>query len=196
MISVLMTIFALSGAAALIYQVCWQRILFVSFGVDIESTTIIVSTFMLGLGVGALAGGRLADRVRDRQLELFALAEAGIGLFGLVSPHFLAVAARHTYDLPLPAMAVVNFGLMLVPTTFMGATLPILVTYLVRNFGNVGVSVGRLYASNTLGACLGSIAAGMVLFVWLTLNQAIYLAAAMNFLIAGSAYLLCRRRAA
>ena len=58
----LVLLFFVSGIAALIYQVCWQRLLFQAFGVDIESVTIIVSTFMLGLGLGALAGGQLSDR--------------------------------------------------------------------------------------------------------------------------------------
>ena len=48
-------LFFVSGVAALVYQVCWQRLLFSAFGVDIDSVTIIVSVFMLGLGLGALA---------------------------------------------------------------------------------------------------------------------------------------------
>src|SRR3954471_2615696 len=82
--------FFLSGFAALVYQVCWQRLLFVALGTDIDSITIIVSTFMLGLGVGALAGGALHDRYPDRILPLFAGAEAGIGMFGLATPHLIA----------------------------------------------------------------------------------------------------------
>ena len=54
----LVLLFFVSGIAALIYQVCWQRLLFEAFGVDMESVTIIVSTFMLGLGLGALVGGQ------------------------------------------------------------------------------------------------------------------------------------------
>ena len=51
----LIFLFMISGTAALIYQICWQRLLFEGFGVDMESVTIVVSTFMLGLGLGALA---------------------------------------------------------------------------------------------------------------------------------------------
>ena len=51
------------GLPALIYQVTWQRVLTLYFGVDIYSTTVTVSTFMLGLGVGSLLGGWIADRV-------------------------------------------------------------------------------------------------------------------------------------
>jgi len=65
------TAFFLSGAAALIYQVVWQRLLFVVVGVDIESVTIVVSTFMMGLGVGAILGGWLADIFPRRILLVF-----------------------------------------------------------------------------------------------------------------------------
>ena len=50
--------FFLSGIPALIYQLIWQRALFAIFGSNIESVTLVVSSFMLGLGVGSLAGGR------------------------------------------------------------------------------------------------------------------------------------------
>ncbi len=60
----------ISGVAALIYQTCWQRALFEGFGVDIESVSIIVSAFMLGLG--ATAGGELAERYPDRVVTMFA----------------------------------------------------------------------------------------------------------------------------
>ena len=67
----LLLVFTLSGIAALIYQICWQRLLFTAFGVDIESITIIISVFMLGLGLGALAGGRLADKYPHKIILFF-----------------------------------------------------------------------------------------------------------------------------
>src|SRR4051812_25924584 len=77
--------FFLSGIAALIYQVIWQRLLFVVVGVDLESVTIVVSTYMMGLGLGALIGGWLADRMPERILLIFCGVEAGIAVFGLMS---------------------------------------------------------------------------------------------------------------
>src|SRR5882762_8848288 len=81
--------FFLSGFAALVYQVAWQRLLFVIVGVDIESITIIVSTFMLGLGVGAALGGIMADRFPQRILLTFCLFEAFIAGYGLISADLL-----------------------------------------------------------------------------------------------------------
>ena len=62
MLSNLAGIFFVSGFSALIYQVCWQRLLFTGFGVDLTSITVIVSVFMAGLGIGAFFGGRIADK--------------------------------------------------------------------------------------------------------------------------------------
>lgn len=122
--------FFASGAAALTYQLCWQRLLFVAFGVDLESITIIVSAFMLGLGVGALAGGRLADRFPRRIVGLFAAAELAIALFGLLSPELIAWVGAATVQHSLPVIAGANFLLLLVPTALMGATLPMLTAFL------------------------------------------------------------------
>lgn len=182
--SLLASLFALSGVAALIYQVCWQRLLFSAFGVDIDSITIIVSAFMLGLGVGALVGGRLADRFPSRIILFFTIFEAGIGIFGLCSPHLIAWTASRMIQADHLSVAVANFCLMLFPTILMGATLPMLVVYLNRVRNNVGVSIGQLYLFNTFGAAYGSFLVGFVLFMHLTINQSIYLAAAINFSVA------------
>ena len=89
MLSGLAAIFFISGFSALIYQVCWQRLLFTGFGVDLTSITVIVSVFMAGLGVGAYFGGRIADKFRTRLLIIFCLIELGIGCFGFVSANLI-----------------------------------------------------------------------------------------------------------
>lgn len=180
----LLAVFAASGAAALVYQVCWQRLLFSAFGVDLESITIVVSTFMLGLGCGALAGGALSRRYGNRLIELFVASELGIGIFGALSATLIPAVGDRFVDQSLPVVALVNYLLVLTPATLMGATLPILVAHLFRGSRNVGVSIGSLYLANTFGAALGALAAGFVLFIVLTINQTIYLAACLNFLVA------------
>lgn len=186
-------LFFVSGAAALIYQICWQRLLFESIGVDMDSVTIIVSTFMLGLGVGSLAGGELADRYPDRTLEMFALAELATALFGFCSPALIrsagAVAVHHS----AAAIAALNFGLLLIPTMLMGATLPVLVTRTVRLNRNLGVSVGVLYCSNTLGAALGAALTGLVVLYYMGLSATVDLAAVLNIAVAALAWVTLRR---
>lgn len=172
--------FFLSGFAALVYQLAWQRLLFVVVGVDIESVTIIVSTFMLGLGLGAVLGGWLADRWPARILLAFCLFEAAIALYGLASVDLLQACAAAFAGLSRPAAATLSFGLLIVPTLCMGATLPMLVAHAWQRSGNVGVSTGTLYFINTLGAAVGAFAMGFLLLYWMDLRQAVWLAAGLN----------------
>lgn len=184
--------FFASGFAALVYQVTWQRLLFVSLGVDIESITIIVSTFMLGLGIGALIGGQLADRHPSRIIKLFAAAEFTIGMFGLFSPELIVYLGTITIGESLFVIAACNFLLLLIPTTLMGATLPMLVAFLVRRSDNVGGSIGWLYFINTLGASLGALLVGFFLLFYFEINTTIYCAAVLNVLVSIGVLLLFR----
>ncbi|MCP8463839.1 fused MFS/spermidine synthase [Pseudomonas sp. ZM23] len=177
-------LFLLSGLSALIYQVAWQRILFAVFGADIQSVTIVVSAFMLGLGTGALAGGVLADRFPRKALLLFALCELGIGGYGLLSSALMHGAGDLFAVQGLGVIATVNFLLVLIPATLMGGTLPILVRHVAKLWGNVGEATGQMYSANTFGAALGAVLCGFVLLNYLTLSQVILLAGAVNFAVA------------
>ena len=190
----LAALFFVSGIAALVYQVCWQRLLFESFGVDIESVTIIVSTFMLGLGLGALLGGQLSDRRPHQALQLFAITELAIALFGVLSPWLIRAVAVATVTSPHGTVAAVNFLLLLFPTMLMGATLPILVAHVVRTYRSVGVSIGLLYFVNTLGAALGAGLTGMVTLYYFGLVSTIYLAAVLNVCVSASVWFGLRER--
>jgi len=190
----LVFLFMISGTAALIYQVCWQRLLFEGFGVDMESVTIVVSTFMLGLGLGALAGGEIADRFPDRVIPMFALIELATGAFGVCSPYLIRAISAAAVNGSLATIAAVNFGLLVIPTTLMGATLPILVTHVVRRYRNLGVSVGVLYFANTLGAAFGAGFTGFVALYHFGLTSTIYIAAALNAAVGATVWLAPRPR--
>src|SRR6266481_8651939 len=82
---VLCVLFFCSGFPALIYQLVWQRALFRIFGVNIESVTIVVTAFMLGLGLGSLAGGWLSKRRDIPLLPLLAAIELLTAAFGIFS---------------------------------------------------------------------------------------------------------------
>src|SRR3954463_8883212 len=81
----LYALFFLSGFPALLYQIVWQRALFTMYGVNMESVTVIVTGFMLGLGLGSLMGGRLSKSKRFPLLVLFSAIELGIAVFGCLS---------------------------------------------------------------------------------------------------------------
>jgi spermidine synthase len=142
---VLTALFLCSGMPALIYQIVWQRVLFSIYGVNSQSVAVVVSAFMLGLGLGSLLGGRLSARFPDRGIFLFACAELGVAIFGLASLQIFHWFAAFTSGASLPAVVAYSLLLLLFPTLLMGATLPLLVEQLVRVSGSVGNSVSRLY---------------------------------------------------
>jgi spermidine synthase len=153
-------LFFVSGFAALLYQVIWQRMLAFFSGADVYSVTLIVAAFMGGLGWGSLAGGHLADRLSIRgQIRAFALSEAVIGLFAWMSKWFyydlLYVQLSHLGRSPLTE-ALVLFTSLLCPTFFMGMSLPLLSKALTRSIDTAASTIGGLYGVNTLGAAAGA----------------------------------------
>ena len=141
-----------SGCPALIYQIVWERSLFAIYGVNVESVTVVVTGFMLGLGLGSLAGGYLSRTPNMPLLALFGTAELGTALYGAFSLRLFHLVAVYTAGSSLLASAVMSFALLLIPTMLMGATLPLLVEYTVRKSHNVGSSLGMLYFVNTFGS--------------------------------------------
>lgn len=195
---ILYAVFLLSGFAAILYQLVWQRSLFRLLGTSSESVTMVVTAFMLGLGLGSLVGGAVTVRTRWTLPVIFGLVELGIGAFGLVSMPLFGWMASVTSAARGLAIGLIAFVAVLVPTLFMGGTLPLLVAYLVRQSGNVGKSVGVLYFINTLGSAIGSLAAALWILGRLGQAGSVLLAASLNLAVAASviALHLGRRRAA
>lgn len=189
----LYVVFSVSGFAALLYQVVWQRALYAIYGINIESVTMVVTAFMLGLGLGSLAGGAVSKDKTRPVLLLFAAVEAGIGVFGLFSLSIFHAVGDATLSMSPAMTGLVTFLLVLLPTMLMGGTLPLLVGYLVRSSGNVGKSVGTLYFVNTLGSALASAAAGLHLLGHFGQTGTVRIAVAMNLVVAAIAYAQHRR---
>lgn len=191
----LSALFLFSGMPALIYQVVWQRTLFAIYGVNAESVAVVVSAFMLGLGLGSLAGGWLSARFPRHGILIFGLAELGIAVFGLSSLHIFQWVAAFTAGANLLSVIIFSFALLLIPTILMGATLPILVEHLVRRSGHVGASVSRLYFVNTLGSAIACYLCAMYLLRELGQSGSVTVAACLNTLVGATAYLYGRRPA-
>jgi spermidine synthase len=185
-------LFLFSGMPALIYQVVWQRVLFSIYGVNAESVAVVVSAFMLGLGLGSLLGGWLSARFPRHAILLFGLAELGIALFGLSSLAIFRWAATYTAGANLPSVVLFSLALLLIPTILMGATLPILVEHLVRRSGRVGASVSRLYFVNTLGSAIACYVCATVLLRQFGQAGSVAIAACLNTLVGATAYLYGR----
>jgi len=191
--------FFLSGIAGLIYQVVWSRYLTLFLGGTGQAQVIILGTFMGGLALGAWLFGRRADATA-RPLRLYALLEMGIGACGLVYPAlfepirglFIALAQ----GLGLGTGGVTFAGLVicaltiLVPTTLMGGTLPVLARYMIDSESRIGHHIARLYYLNSFGAVFGSLIGGFLLIPKLGLPFTMYAAAFLNIEVALVAFLL------
>src|SRR5262245_57313186 len=172
-----------SGFAALIYQIVWQRALFTIFGINVEAVSVVVTGFLLGLGLGSLSGGWLSRTSTIPLLTLFGLIEIAIGAFGAISLDVFQWAGTRTLHLSATAAAAATLVLVVVPALFMGASLPILTQYFVHRARNVGRSVGLLYCINTLGSAVACFVSAFWLMRLLGMLHSIRVAAAINVLV-------------
>jgi spermidine synthase len=189
---VLSILFLCSGMPPLIYQIVWQRVLFSIYGVNSQSVAVVVSAFMLGLGLGSLLGGRLSARFPEHGTLLFALSELGVAVFALASLRIFHWFAAFSSGAGLPTVILCSLLLLLIPTVLMGATLPLLVEELVRVSGSVGTSVSRLYFVNTLGSAIACYLCATFLLREFSQSGAVGLAALLNTFVGGTAYLYTR----
>lgn len=195
-------LFFFSGACGLTYEILWTRALRLVMGNTVFSITTVLCAFMGGLALGSLVGGRIIDRRKD-PLRIYALLEGAIGLYCLAFPWLLG-AAEPVYRLAYEhfqgsfyTLSLIRFffcGLVLiVPTTLMGATLPILGKFLIRNPQGLAWRIGQLYALNTFGAVLGAALAGLFLLPAVGVSKTLYSACAVNLLISAAGLALHRK---
>jgi spermidine synthase len=160
-------IFALSGAASLIYEVVWFQLLRLTIGVTAGSLGITLACFMGGLFMGSFGYARWAP-VRWNPLKTYALMEVGIGVIGLFLPALLGgirdsyLAQAHDPRIAFVLRSIISAALLMPPTILMGATLPALSRWVKADETQVS-SIGRLYASNIIGAVLGAFGAAFLL---------------------------------
>jgi len=183
-------LFFVSGFPALIYQIVWERALFAIYGVNVESVAVVVTAFMLGLGLGSIAGGRISPSPHVSLLACFGIAELGTAAFGILSLKLFHQAAHYTAGASLFGAAVLSFTLLLVPTMLMGSTLPFLVAHVVRGSRNVGRSVGLLYFANTLGSALACFVAAELTMRLLGQSGSVALGSAINTTAGSGALIL------
>lgn len=202
MAALLYLMFFVSGAAALVYEVAWVRSLGLVFGASHLAVTTVLAVYMGGLALGAAAFGKRAD-ASPRPLRLYGLLELGIALSALaflglmeIYPTIYVPLARLAEDDRLYRTVLrVAFGAfaMLVPTTLMGGTLPVLARFVTSRGGALGRHLSFLYAFNTFGAVAGSLLAGFVLLRTLGLTATLLAAMAVNVTIGLAAVALPER---
>lgn len=192
----LTTIFFISGAASLVYEVVFARKLGLVFGNTATANTTVLATYMGGMALGAWLGGMVAVR-SQRPLLLYAGAELAVGLYCVISsPLFDAVRALYlsvaigtdaSADWLVGLQVTLGALVLLPPTVLMGATLPLL-AHEQRGDDAEGRVAGLLYAANTFGAALGALATGYLLLPFLGVSASTSIAVAANLLAGLLAY--------
>lgn len=198
--------FVLSGFAALLYQTAWLRQFSFVFGTSELAVATVLASYMGGLAIGAAVAGRMVRRVQ-RPVLVYGLLELGVALGALAVPLLLAAARRLFVGMlggqeELPESGslqhsifflTASFLIIALPTSFMGATLPLLTRYAVRRPEEIGSKTGLLYAMNTAGAVLGAVVAAFVLLPRFGLQETVWVGVALNAVIFGVAAVLGRK---
>ncbi len=192
MFLLVLALFFASGFSSLIYQVVWTRHLTLIFGSTTFATATVLAVFMGGLALGSFCAGRIADKVA-RPFLWYGILEGIIGLWALIVPILLDISVssyRVIWELThfdFFAFSLLRLALaaiiLLLPTTLMGATLPLLSKYVTTSLSTVGDKVGTIYAINTLGAVCGAAQSGLILLPGLGLSTTTLIAAGLNVLL-------------
>jgi len=197
-----LALFFFSGATALVYQLTWVRSLTLTFGASHEALGVVLAAFMGGLALGGVVFGRGSERMQ-RPLLVYGLLEVGIGLVALVLPWLLRAvdgiyisAAIRAEGVPWTLQwmrAAMAFGVLLIPTSLMGGTLPVLSRLMVSRSSEFGVRLSQLYGINTTGAVMGVAAAGFAMLPALGVRTTELVAVASNLAIGVLAWIADRR---
>src|SRR5262249_24752190 len=169
--------------------------------VTVYAASTVWASFMAGLAAGSFLAGIAADRVR-RPLRWFGAAELIAGATALSTPLVLS-ALQHAYVAAYPSLSqsltaltgvrfAIAFGGLIVPTMMMGATLPLVIKSSGVREGTLGAHVAALYGSNTAGAIVGTLAAGLYFIPRLGIRSTFFVAAATNAVVGVSAILASR----
>jgi spermidine synthase len=200
--AVVLVCFFLSGFAGLLYETTWTRQFSFVFGTSGVAVSTVLAAYMGGLAAGARIVDRYLDRI-ERPVLVYGVLELGIALSALAVPAAiaasLALQARLLSGVIDPSASGamvfyvgVSLVVLAVPTTLMGATLPLLARHGVRSDAQVGRRIGVLYAINTAGAVVGTLSTAFLLIPELGLQRTVWLGAAVNGLVFVAAVFVSR----
>ncbi|MDP2689819.1 MAG: fused MFS/spermidine synthase, partial [Deltaproteobacteria bacterium] len=195
-------IFALffgSGMTGLIYQVVWTKLLTLVFGVTMLAVSTVLTCFFGGLALGSYLGGRWIDRHKGG-FKWYGIAEGLIGVYALLFSLLLGannsayIFLAHNSNTGFWGLSLLKFALasilLIIPTTLMGATLPILSKTLARSQVRFAKDIGGLYSINTVGAVAGAVLTAFVLIPSAGMRTILYGTGVLNIAIGAAAYLL------
>jgi predicted membrane-bound spermidine synthase len=203
--AVLLVAFFASGAAGLVQEVAWARLLTPFLGNTAQAQAVVLGVFMGGLAAGSALFGRRADRAAS-PVRLYALLELAIGLYGFALPAIIrgcgaaftalgSLAPEEAGTVRMLLRLGLAAGSVLVPSVLMGATLPVLARHAVRSVGETGARVAELYTANTFGAVAGAALGGFVLLERFGVDRTIFIASAAALAVGAFIWLALGRDA-
>jgi spermidine synthase len=201
---VLLVLYAISGFCSLGYEVLWTRALMFSFGNDTFAFSLMLGTFLLGLGLGSALLSRYVNRFRNAVVVLGLLQIIiGLAVFGGTDLLYRMDAivdwvwqrSGQNWFAAMAARFLSAVLLMAGPTMAIGALLPVANRIYSSARRSIGQGIGNLYAANTVGTILGSLVAGFVLIPFLGITRSILLLSVVNVALGIACFAFQPRRA-
>jgi len=202
-VSFAIAVAGISGLAAMIYEVSWVRMLIPVLGSSTYSYTLMLVAFISGITIGSWLVSVLIHRIKNL-FSALAFCQLGVGvsmaalvpLYGYVPYYFwhlgeILTRANSTYAIYLAIQFLVGFFIMIVPTIFLGMSLPLASRIATRSITVLGRSVGNVFSINTLGTVVGALGAGLLLIPLIGVRHAIEVGLILNML-AGTVLLFSR----
>lgn len=186
-----MSVSFICGFTALAYEVLWTRLLVFSISSTVYSFSMMLAVFLFGIALGSFGVIPLIRKYQNLRTVLICL-QAGAGiyvLFSLFAMEYILSPPWNSYNLQNPMAVFLRYArdasaLMLVPSILLGMNFPILIRIVSGGYEHVGRGTGQIYASNTLGAILGSLLAGFVFLPLLKSESSLISIASLNLLAA------------
>ena len=177
-----------TGFAALVYEIVFIKTLALFLGQSIYAFSVMLAAFMFGIGIGSL----LASKLKGEALWIFSLTQLGIAAYSIVFIPLLnniSVPAYFAATLPFYlkniGLIILSLAILIIPTSLMGLSFPVLLRHVVEE-KNDKKQIGQLFAYNTLGGLLGSLAAGFIFLPYFGVSASLIIAAVINLSVAVS----------
>lgn len=195
----LLILFTFSSICSLIFEVVWAKMLMPVFGNTVYVTTIVITTFMTGLAIGGLCGGRYVEKNKSPLLIFFA-SQFLIGVYAFFVPQlihgvktlylYFTVEHEHSLNYLITIRGLLSFLIILLPTSLMGAAIPVLAKEISDRSHNCIWSIGSVYSVSAFGGAIGCFLAGFILIITFGIAGSNYLAAAISIAISVVAFII------
>ena len=191
--------FFLSGAAGLIYQIVWVRMLSLIFGNTTYAVAMVVAGFLSGLALGSYLWGKMVDHAAS-PVRMYIRLEIGIAISALAITALITILdntitrVMTVKSLESSIWQLIRYGsvflILLIPTFLIGGTSPVMSKFYIKNIEKVGLGIGSLYAANTYGGMAGAFFSGILLIPILGMMGTVKVALILNLFVAGAVWLI------